>query len=432
MNTLDYKVLLKALFQLKTKNHLHVPVCIWGKAGIGKTAIPHEVATELSQELGKPVRCVVLKPGQADSAGDLVGMPEKVPYFPCPFCPASESAEGFRAEDLAQHAQDAHQQTLEAAMDAMKGRDHLVVRKQRFAVTDIWPTSGLGILVIDEINRAPGDIQNSLLGLVQECVMEMTGYKVPPGFIIIATANPPTSDYVATQDMDLAMVTRMAHFDLIPEDEHWLSYVRSKPYAEDEQGRRLVGFFGSQKKFIGCEEVANPVIEEHLKPCPRQAENLVRLSFVLKDGLLVEAARGTIGPIGATELQAYLSKGEEIVTGKEILKDYEKVRPRVLEYKKDAGNIRNDAFGATVEDLLDTLSKKTKLGDADRKHIVAFMADLSTEMCIKFAKSMMTSTEGNLAKHFQTLQQENGSDNEFNTVILAATADARRSTGKAI
>ncbi len=54
------------------------------------------------------------------------------------------------------------------------------------------------------------------------------------------------------------------------------------------------------------------------------------------------------------------------------------------------------------------------------------MRDLSTEMCIKFAKSMMTSGEGNLSKHFQTLQQENGSDNEFNTVILAATAEAKR------
>jgi MoxR-like ATPase len=353
VNTLDYQVLLKALFQLKTKHALHVPVCIWGKAGIGKTAIPHEVAKQLSQELGKPVRCVVLKPGQADSAGDLVGMPEKVPYFPCPFCLDARTADGvpleeYRVEELAQHVQAVHHKTVEAAMEQLKGRDHLIVKKQRFAVTDVWPTSGLGILVIDEINRAPGDIQNSLLGLVQECVMEMTGYRVPPGFIIVATANPPTSDYVATQDMDLAMVTRMAHFDLIPEDEHWLSYLRSKSYAEHEQGRRLVSFFGSQKKFIGCEEVPNPVIEEHLKPCPRQAENLVRLSHVLKDGLLVEAARGTIGPIGATELQAYLSKGEEIVTGKEILRDYEKVRPRVLEYRKDPNNVRNDAFGATV------------------------------------------------------------------------------------
>jgi hypothetical protein len=429
MNTLDYKALLKALFQLKTTHQLHVPVCIWGKAGIGKTAIPHEVARELSQELGKPVRCVVLKPGQADSAGDLVGMPEKVPYFPCPHCLEKRATpEEFRIEELAEHVQQVHLKGLEETMELMKGRDHLIVKKQRFAVTDIWPTSGLGILVIDEINRAPGDIQNSLLGLVQECVMEMTGYRVPPGFIIIATANPPTSDYVATQDMDLAMVTRMAHFDLIPEDEHWLSYVRSKSYGEHEQGRRLVNFFGSQKKFIGCDEAANPVIEEHLKPCPRQAENLVRLSYVLKDGLLVEAARGTIGPIGATELQAYLAKGEEIVTGKEILKDYAKVRPRVLEYKKDPNNIRNDAFGATVEDLLDTLAKKAKLSDTDKQHIVAFMQDLSTEMCIKFAKSMMASAEGNLSKHFQTMQQENGSDNEFNTVILAATADAKRVT----
>lgn len=430
MNTIDYQNLLKALFELKTKHGLHVPICIWGKAGIGKTAIPHDVAKQLSQELGKPVRCVVLKPGQADSAGDLVGMPEKVPYFPCPFCLETlQAPEEFRVEELAQHVE-SHGQSLEAAMERLKGRDHLIVKKQRFAVTDVWPTSGLGILVIDEINRAPGDIQNSLLGLVQECVMEMTGYRVPPGFIIIATANPPTSDYVATQDMDLAMVTRMAHFDLIPEDEHWLTYVRSKPYAEHEQGRRLVGFFGSQKKFIGCEEIANPVIEEHLKPCPRQAENLVRLSHVLTGGLLVEAARGTIGPIGATELQAYLAKGEEVVTGKEILKDYEKVRPRVLEYRKDANNIRNDAFGATVEDLLDTLGKKAKLTEGDRKAIVAFMGDLTTEMCIKFAKSLMTG-EGNLGKHFQALQQENNAENEFNRTILAATAEAKRSAGTA-
>jgi hypothetical protein len=58
------------------------------------------------------------------------------------------------------------------------------------------------------------------------------------------------------------------------------------------------------------------------------------------------------------------------------------------------------------------------------------MRDLTTEMCIKFAKSLMTG-EGNLGKHFQTLQQENGAENEFNRTILAATAEAKRSAGTA-
>lgn len=402
----DYLQLLEELHHLHTEYGIHVPVAVWGESGVGKTDIAHQFAAMMREKTGKPFGCWVVKPGQADSAGDLVGMPEKVPYYPCPLCLDEDKATGaYRREELAAHAKQTHQATLEDVLTAMKDYEGLVTHKQRFAITDVWPTQGPGILVIDEINRAPSDLQNSLLGLVEERVMELTGYEVPDGVIIIATANPPTSKYVGVQEIDEAMRTRFVHFNLVARHEDWMQYMRSRPHGQAAQGRRLLRFFQAQPNFVGCREVIeNPVLDD-LQACPRLADKLVKLSLGLSEHLLMEAARGTLGEQGAVTLHSFLQSGEEFIPAKKILADYSRIRDEFLSQVCDE---RHDLVHATVDDLLDSLDRRKEMLEVpEMENLVLLLGDVNLDTTIKVGKAMLEARRkagGNLFRHFEHLE----------------------------
>src|SRR5688572_2969208 len=110
----DMKSVIKVVYHLQADKKLHVPVCFWSRTGVGKTASITQSAAELSQELGQPVSHVVLKPAQADSAGDLLGLPITVQYHECPWCGDDQEAGHFLA-----HAQGVHQKSADEAQEAL-------------------------------------------------------------------------------------------------------------------------------------------------------------------------------------------------------------------------------------------------------------------------------------------------------------------------
>ncbi|MCS7037339.1 MAG: AAA family ATPase [Saprospiraceae bacterium] len=199
-----------ALDRLMQSDERPTPICIWGLHGIGKTELVRDVARARGCEF------VYLAPAQFEEMGDLVGMPQVT---------AGENGEMLT----------------------------------RFAPPEWVPRRpGPGILLLDDVNRADDRILRGIMQLFQN--YGLVSWTLPPGWLIVCTANPDGGDYSVTT-LDEAMLTRMLHVTMTFDPHVWARWAERNDidprgihfvlaYPELINGRRttprsLVQFFNS-------------------------------------------------------------------------------------------------------------------------------------------------------------------------------------------
>lgn len=148
------------------------PLCIWGRHGIGKSALVKDFAVRNDYDF------VYIAPAQFEEMGDLLGMPaiadHKTVFQPPVWVPQSE---------------------------------------------------GPGILLIDDLNRADDRILRGLMPLLQ--YQELSSWKLPSQWQIICTANPDGGDYSVTP-LDDAILTRMMHVSLQFDVREWAEWAEKQ------------------------------------------------------------------------------------------------------------------------------------------------------------------------------------------------------------
>lgn len=140
------------------------PVFIWGSPGIGKSAVVHQLAAELSIAL-RDIRALLLDPV------DLRGLP-------------------------------------------FVGRDGL----SKWATPDFLPADGEGIIFLDELNAAPAMVQASCYQLVLD--RKLGEYTLPEGWVIVAAGNR-DSDRASTTRMPTPLRNRFVHLDFEVDVQEW-------------------------------------------------------------------------------------------------------------------------------------------------------------------------------------------------------------------
>lgn len=190
----EIKMILSHIFErnneLNKEDKRGTAVCIWGTHGLGKTQIVRDYALE------KKWKFSYIAPAQFEEMGDLHGMPIVVDPD-----------------------------------EKITGDEYTV-----YSPPDWVPREeGPGILLLDDINRADDRILRGCMQLLQN--FELTSWKLPPKWQIVATANPEGGDYSVTP-MDGAMLTRMLHATLKFDAKIWAEWA----YAAnvDERGISFV------------------------------------------------------------------------------------------------------------------------------------------------------------------------------------------------
>ena len=159
-----------------------IPVCIWGRHGIGKTELVEQYAKANGYAFN------YIAPAQFEEMGDLLGMPQ------------------------------------------------IVDNKTIFVAPEWVPQSkGPGILLIDDVNRADDRILRGIMQLLQK--YELVSWKLPPDWHIILTANPDGGDYSVTP-LDDAMITRMMHITMTFDVKSWAKWANQA--GVDERGIAFV------------------------------------------------------------------------------------------------------------------------------------------------------------------------------------------------
>lgn len=263
------------------------PVFIWGSPGIGKSNVVAQVADELQLPL-TDIRAILLDPV------DLRGLP----YF-----------------------------------------DN---GKSKWSIPDFLPTSGKGILFLDELNAAPPMVQAACYQLILD--RKLGEYTLPDGWSIVAAGNL-DSDKAVTHKMSTALKSRFVHLYFEIDLNDWVSWALNKGIYTP-----LIAFIRFRPNLL---HHFNPQSKDNSFPCPRTWEFVSDLlAQGIESSIEYDLISGTIGEGAAIELIAFLKIFRELPN------------PDVILLNPDASDIPVNP--AVLYAICGALSRKATENNIDR------------------------------------------------------------------
>jgi MoxR-like ATPase len=188
------------------------------------------------------------------------------------------------------------------------GMPTIVNGRTQFCPPDSLPTGGEGILVLEEINRAPEYMRAPCLQLLSaRC---LNGYALPDGWLPWGAINPAEEGYQAAE-LDPAFLTRFVVIVVVPDRGEWALWAR-------EQGLdpRVVAYV-----------LSDPTIFESPKSNPRSWAHVSRLlqadrQLKTPPALLRAAVAGCVGAERAVAFGRYLQGDTEPLKAEAVLSSY--------------------------------------------------------------------------------------------------------------
>lgn len=295
------------------------PICIWGTHGLGKTQIIRDYALE------KKWKFSYIAPAQFEEMGDLHGMP-----------------------------------TVVDPDENIVGDEYTV-----YSPPDWVPKEeGPGILLLDDINRADDRILRGCMQLLQN--FELTSWKLPPKWQIVATANPEGGDYSVTP-MDGAMLTRMLHATLKFDAKIWAEWAYSANV--DQRG---ISFVLTYPELVNSERTTPRSLTQFF-------EQIASIDN-LKDNLqLVEAlALSSLDELTVSSFIAFVNDElTQLIDPEEILdtEDFKSISKKIKDISvDDSGAKRVDRLSTMCSRLyLKLTSVDYKQGKNHSKNLIEFL-----------------------------------------------------------
>ena len=289
-----------------------------GNHGIGKS----EILTEYFS--GKGMKVVPLFLGQMSDPGDLIGIPN---------------------------------------------RTH-TTGKTEFMPPYWFPLDGKPIvLFLDELNRARPEVLQTIMDLALN--RTLAGRKLPDGSRIISAVN--AGDQYQLTDLDPALVSRFNVVTFRPTTQEWLLWA-------DKVGvdARVRDFIRENPIWLDKNPDAKEGVDTGLDKTPdRRAWK--RVSDILKTAgdinpIVTKAMSAIVGPKAASALVGSVS-AKKILSGREVLQNFEKHLPTLKGYELHQLSVVNDGIFRHLE--VENLSGQAK--ENAKKNIDAYFTFLSKE-----------------------------------------------------
>ena len=289
-----------------------------GNHGIGKS----EILTEYFS--GKGMKVVPLFLGQMSDPGDLIGIPNR----------------------------------------------NNTTGKTEFMPPYWFPLDGKPIvLFLDELNRARPEVLQTIMDLALN--RTLAGRKLPDGSRIISAVN--DGDQYQLTDLDPALVSRFNVVTFRPTTQEWLLWA-------DKVGvdARVRDFIRENPIWLDKNPDAKEGVDTGLDKTPdRRAWK--RVSDILKTAgdinpIVTKAMSAIVGPKAASALVGSVS-AKKILSGREVLQNFEKHLPTLKGYELHQLSVVNDSIFRHLE--VENLSGQAK--ENAKKNIDAYFTFLSKE-----------------------------------------------------
>jgi hypothetical protein len=281
------------------------PVFLEGPPGLGKSALMLQVTRELEKKFGEPFGFVDLRLTQLASE-DVRGLPT-VAGGQTTFCPPS-----------------------------------------------FFPTSGRGVLCLEELPQAEQDLQKAVMQLLHD--RRVGDYVLPPGWCIGATGNR-QQDRSGVNRLLAALCNRVIHVPVEADPSDWLAWARSAGIHQD-----VVSFIEWKPEALyGFEPSAN----QKAFATPRTWHYLSDVLPEVPEDLLLPAVQGTIGDGYAAEFVGHVRLRRSLPDPDFCLKN-----PTQSAVPTQA---------SVVKTLIDTLCQRVKAAPAHADDYAAYCQRLPDE-----------------------------------------------------
>lgn len=235
--------------------------------------------------------------------------------------------------------------------------------KTLFAHPHLLPSDGYGILFLDEIGRAPKDLLQAALTLIEN--REINGHRLGDGWVITCATNPTAenSDVLyAVKELDPALKDRLTEYTLAPKAQESIDYLASK-FGETNN---IVKWLRSEPNVVSLDGAG--------KTSPRSLEYLIRSLEVNKGMDVFTVMAGEIGTSATIQFQKFMTSPASISIDrlldmddgvKQMMADFHKQRNEALKEGKinDVSIVNQwiDMLYAHVQGIKDKV-------DAEQKH----------------------------------------------------------------
>ena len=298
---------------LRTLIPLRQPVFLWGAPGVGKSQVVAQTAAELGLEL-TDIRAVLLDPV------DLRGLPT-VKDGEAHWCPPA-----------------------------------------------FLPTTGEGVLFLDELNAAPPLVQAACYQLVLD--RRVGEYVLPDGWTVVAAGNRET-DRAVTHRMPSALANRFVHLDFTVDAETWLAWADRAGLAEE-----IRAFIRFRPNLL---HDFDPKKDAKAFPSPRSWEFAARILAAGPDPEVETALlKGAVGPGAAVEFAGFARMFRQLPDPDAVLD-----RP---------GDAAVPEEPATLYALCEALAKRA--GDDTAEGIVAYASRLPSEFGVLLVRDAVRHHRG--------------------------------------
>lgn len=298
MKIKELKNTLLAMIKAKTP----VTPMIWGKHGIGKSAIVESVAKELGME------CMVITLSQREAV-DLLGVL-------------------YTKEDK--------------ELDMSVSSTH---PPEFFAKAC---AKGNLVLFLDEFNLARREVMAAAFELVY--ARRLNNVKLPDSVFIVCAGNPEDSRYNTTPMSD-ALIDRFVHIKAEPDLDTWMEWANSNV---DKSIREFLRANPNAAFHIDGKDGAFPIVLKHSLRSWARVNDLIKTG--LSDENLLECTQGVVGQdIGLAYLKFCKETLDKPLTTEEM-QDLEKATAKMKQWQTGS-DIRMDLLSASVENLMDALPK---------------------------------------------------------------------------
>ena len=273
-----------------------ISVLLESDHGLGKSSVVAQVAAQLSKVTKKTFGFIDFRLAQCE-VGDLIGMMRHVPAGEIN---VSVYKDGVRKEETRK-----------------------IVNATIHDLAEWFPTDpdSCGILFLDELPRAPRDVQNAVLELALDYRFHF--HELPVGWRVVSAANANMDVYSGTQ-LDPALYDRFLKVQFKPTFDEWFAY------AEKEDVHRAILTYLT--KFTADLGLDSQPEAGKITPTPRSWCKLSTcIKYMVEKGddvmrdhnYLTLLAKGYIGDI-AVNFVDYIKKNYKVYNAEDILNKFTK------------------------------------------------------------------------------------------------------------
>ena len=254
------------------------------------------------------------------------------------------------------------------------------VARTKHRLPEFWPTSGSGLLLLEEPNRGTTGVMNCLMQLLTD--RKVHNYELPKGWVIAGCVNPDSSEY-DVNTMDAALKNRFVEFEVEYDHMTFIDYVELSSWDE-----KLATFL---KSGIWIYKTTKEIAKEakYISPRTWSQVNAAEMAGAHKSRnmhrLIVQSILGR--DIG-NEYHKFCYD-QAPVTAQDLIKDVDAALNR-LKQQSDPNTYQGDMIAATVESIEKAyggLKKNCKDGQIDEDLMVAVAKVIPSDHAVNLIKA---------------------------------------------